>query len=258
MRQSVLSLVALFLTTANSLAASVSGQGTWETTLQGRLPVTPGETDYQAYYDTDLNVTWVADANLAATLGYSIAGLMDWATARAFVDSLNGYGYLGADNWRLPALTDTGDPGCVFGWAGTDCGWNVDTSYSEMAHMFYDTLGNNALADPTGNVGFGCSPFAPRCLNNEGPFRDIQTEVGHFYWSGTEYAPDTSRAWGFNFYVGGQGDGSKANFNWAWVVRDGDISPVPIPPAAWLVAPGLGMLVPWVRRRKVTTSPVCA
>lgn len=32
--------------------------------LEGRLPATPGGTNYQAYYDTDLNITWAANANI--------------------------------------------------------------------------------------------------------------------------------------------------------------------------------------------------
>lgn len=34
----------------------------------GRLPATPGGTDFQAVYDTDREITWVADANLSRTL----------------------------------------------------------------------------------------------------------------------------------------------------------------------------------------------
>jgi len=32
-----------------------------------RAPLTPGGTNYQAYYDTTLNFTWTANANLAAS-----------------------------------------------------------------------------------------------------------------------------------------------------------------------------------------------
>jgi len=71
MRPRILAGILLSLTSATLLAASVSGQGTWETTLQGRAPVTPGGTDYQAYFDTVLNITWVADTNLAG-------GTMTW------------------------------------------------------------------------------------------------------------------------------------------------------------------------------------
>ncbi len=34
---------------------------------------------------------------------------------------------------------------------GTDCGYNVDTSTGEMASLFYDTLGNIAFYDTSGN-----------------------------------------------------------------------------------------------------------
>ena len=33
-------------------------------TLNARLPATSGGTDYQAYYDDVLDITWLADANL--------------------------------------------------------------------------------------------------------------------------------------------------------------------------------------------------
>ena len=31
----------------------------------GRLPATPGDIDYQAYYDDQLDITWTADASLS-------------------------------------------------------------------------------------------------------------------------------------------------------------------------------------------------
>ena len=40
----------------------------------GRLAATPGGTDYQAYYDTEANLTWLADANYAQTSGYDADG----------------------------------------------------------------------------------------------------------------------------------------------------------------------------------------
>ena len=33
--------------------------------FEGRLPATPGGTDYQAYYDDQLDITWLSDANAA-------------------------------------------------------------------------------------------------------------------------------------------------------------------------------------------------
>ena len=47
-------------------AVGVSGQGTWETTLQGR-DLDGNAATFEAYYDTVLDITWLADANAAGT-----------------------------------------------------------------------------------------------------------------------------------------------------------------------------------------------
>ena len=43
-------------------AIGVTGQGTWETTLQAR-DLDGNLSTAEAYYDTDLDITWLADAN---------------------------------------------------------------------------------------------------------------------------------------------------------------------------------------------------
>ncbi len=79
-----------------------------------------------AYYDTATNLTWVADANLASTSGYDLNGSMTWTQSVGWIASLNaqsgGQGYLGTNDWRLPAVTDTGTAGCNFAYTGTNCG----------------------------------------------------------------------------------------------------------------------------------------
>jgi len=52
-----------------SWAVGVSGQGTWETTLQPR-DLSGSPTTIEAYYDTVLDITWLVDANYARTSGY--------------------------------------------------------------------------------------------------------------------------------------------------------------------------------------------
>ncbi len=231
-------------------AIGVSGQGTWETTLQARDLNGDGVTD--AYYDTTLNITWIADANLAAsntfgTSGIGYNGTMSWYTANAWIANMNAANYLGYSDWRLPTMLDTGTPGCNPSTAGgTDCGYNVQTGsasttvYSEMASMFYDTLGNLAYYDTSGNgsqPGWG--------LTNTGPFANLQPNV---YWSGLEYAPIAGLAWYFNFYNGNQNALNKNNFYYAWAVRPGDV--VPVPAAVWLFGSGLmGLLGVGLRRR---------
>ena len=48
--------------TGESSAGPISGQGTWESTLHGRD--LDGFVDtFEAYYDSELNITWFAQAS---------------------------------------------------------------------------------------------------------------------------------------------------------------------------------------------------
>ncbi len=203
-----------------------------------------------AYYDTVLDITWVADANLAQTSGYDTDGEMTWDAAQTWIGTLNTASYLGANNWRLPTVTDTGAPGCNFAYTGTDCGWNVDVSTGEMARMFYSTLGNTGNYNTSGATTGGPCLIGPNhCLTNTGPFSNLQPDI---YWSGTEYAPATSLAWFFGFAPGSQGHIIKSTGSHAWAVRPGDIAAVPGPGTAWLLGSGLMLLGRSVRRRAMT------
>ena len=77
-----------------------------------------GDTVTDAFYDTDLNVTWLRDAN--------VNGLMNWATAVSWAD---GFSFGGYSDWRLPT-SDTCE--------GFNC------TGSEMGHLWYLELGNRA------------------------------------------------------------------------------------------------------------------
>lgn len=146
-------------------AASVSGSGTWETTLQGR-DLDGNLATFEAYYDTALNITWLADANAAGAA-------MNWVNANTWVASLNPYSS-GITDWRLPTVTDTGTPGCSW---GADCGFNIDPTTGEMAYMFHVTLGNLPRFDNSYVEQLGGG------LANTGPFSNL----GNFYWwSATE------------------------------------------------------------------------
>lgn len=202
----------------------------------------------QAYYDTVLDITWLADANYAQTSGYDADGLMIWDAAQTWIGTLNTASYLGASNWRLPTVTDTGTSGCDFAYTGTDCGYNVDLSTGEMARMFYSTLGNTAGFDTSGVATGGPCLIGPNyCLTNTGPFSNLQPD---YYWSGTEYAPAAGNAWDFYFGEGHQDGNDKSNGFYAWAVRPGDIALVPAPPAVWLLGTGVvGLLGRSLRRR---------
>jgi hypothetical protein len=200
-------------------------------------------------YDTVLDVTWLRNGN--------VNGQMTWDQANTWASSLNNnatYGNL--TGWRLPTMIDTGTPGCNLANTGTDCGYNMQTKsgnptqyevgqtvYSEMASLFYDTLGNKASVSPTGVLqpGYG--------LVSTGDFQNLQA---NYYWSGLEYAPNTSNAWLLSTADGAQGSLDKTLSLYALAVRSGDVAvaAVPIPAAAWLMASGIGALGAAARRRK--------
>ena len=188
-------------------------------------------------FDDTLNITWLQDADYAKTSGYDADGKMSWSQANDWADGLV---YDGYSDWRLPNIIDLGNDGCNNDHAGgTDCGYNVITSTSEMASLSYDTLGNLAIYDTSGNIpqpGYGVS--------NAGPFINIGESS---YWSAQSNVASGNAAWSFSFHYGHQGPNFKHyEFN-AWAVHDGDIaaSAVPVPAAAWLFGSalvGLGLI----------------
>jgi len=191
-------------------------------------------------YDSDQDLTWLQDANYAATSGYAAAnentnknwdgwdinanGGMGWNAAMTWATGLN---FGGFSDWRLASVTDVGDNGCTTsngeygGAAGTDCGYNTDTSLSELAYMFHENLGNNSWYDTSGTAT-GCT--APNyCLENTSADGvDILNLQSSMYWSGTEYAPNTNNAWNFNTNNGNQNNNNKNNEFYAWAVRSGE------------------------------------
>ena len=61
--------------------------------LVGRLPLTPGGTDFQAAYDDVLDITWLTDADLS--------GSFIWDNQVGWARGLGTANYLGVDGWRL-------------------------------------------------------------------------------------------------------------------------------------------------------------
>ncbi len=79
---------------------------------------------------------------------------MTWDTANSWIAAMNNANYLGVNTWRLPHMVDINNDGCLDNFArqNTDCGYNVVSvgpNASEMASMFYDTLGNLAYWGPS-------------------------------------------------------------------------------------------------------------
>jgi hypothetical protein len=239
---------------ASSLIVAALASGTAHAELQGRN-MGANFKSFEAYYDTVLDVTWLADANYAQTSGYDADGEMTWSEANAWAANLSFYNPLTKqtyNNWRLPTTTDMGAAGCTNlsnPFSGTDCGYNVDPASSEMAYLYFVTLGNQSYFTTTGEqnsayVGDGAIPGGTP--GNVGPFTNFQSST---YWSGTEYAPLPSHAWVFGASFGFQDPKEKTTSLYAWAVSPGDIAAVPEAQTYALMLAGLG-LIGWRARRR--------
>lgn len=228
-------------------AAPVAGQGTWETTLQARDLDNDGAVD--AYYDTTLNISWLANAN--------VIGQVDFNSAATWANGLN---VAGVSGWHLPTISidscGTTGSGPVFWNGGGICGYNPQANTSDMAHMYLTTLGNPSYSGFVDSYGNGPGLSAP-LLENSGPFSNL---VPFGYWFALDYAVDpwsgvanTSEAWRFSFYAGRQDHLAQSEGLYAWAVHDGDvgvIAAVPEPETYALMLAGMALMVPLARRRR--------
>jgi hypothetical protein len=149
----------------------------------------------EAYYDDDLNISWLADANYGG-------GTMLWPAAQAWAAGLSISGITG---WRLPKAIFP-DAGCSrqFLVASGEADGSGCTK-SEMAHLY--SVESISTASP-------------------GPFSNIQTGGNNgVYWAETLISPDLGGggAWAFRFTNGQQTGDNFFGQNFAWAVHDGDV-----------------------------------
>lgn len=122
-----------------------------------------GDTVVDAFYDTELDITWLRDAN--------VNGAMNWWNAVAWAD---GYSFGGYSDWRLPS-------------SDTCSGYNC--AGSEMGHLWYVELGNPA-GGPMTNTGrfvnllssdyWSGTEYAPDTYHAW----EFRTNFGHQGWYG--------------------------------------------------------------------------
>ena len=181
------------------------------------------------YYDSGSNLTWLADANYARTIGFTgsspfVDGELAIDEAKAWLTTLNVNGVTG---WRLPRTMPGVPPGVDPDFleqqlqSGGYVRFQPTPEYSELAYLYYTTLGNS---------------MGPR--QNDGPFFNISS----LYLTDL-YAP-------FLFDTGEQFVAAEMFPLHAWAVRDGDVLPVPEPATNALLMIGIAGLAVVCRRRK--------
>jgi hypothetical protein len=171
----------------------------------------------ETFYDEALDVTWLVDANLAATERFGLenaeigaSGSMTYRAAERWVKRMNERRYLGRDDWTLPATPD-----------------EDDTCERRHAHTFgfgcrrgaLSGLNTRALAWPATAV-----PLPPGPV---GPFRNLQP---YLYWSGSRNTHHTDHENGyttFSFDNGFQGANVDANRIYALPMAEGDVAKAP-------------------------------
>lgn len=188
-------------------------------------------------YDDVLDVTWLQDANYARTSGYDFDGLMTWDQATNWANNLTFGGY---SDWRLPTLSPLNGTSfnLSYSFSGdTDRGYNTNPNFSELAHMFFNNLGNVSFFSP-GGIGPqpGSQSFSSSFVDGASglsySFQNILTS----YWTDTNDDPFLNAGWAYNFRTNsGVSTGEQilvidtASLG-AWALRDGDVASTLSPP----------------------------
>ena len=179
--------------------------------------------DGQTVYDPNLNVTWLADANLAGKQTFGVSninknGSMDYATALRWVDAMNkldhGAGYLGHNNWQLPTAPVQDRAAHV-----PDGTANRSGSIVRAARWDLCITVRWVFASRT-------RPFRIPA-NTVGPFNDFQP---YLYWSGSAAADPKQGFVSFSFNTGFQGANVSLNYLYVLPMIKGKLPGTP--PAA--------------------------
>lgn len=205
-----------------------------------------GGGDYQLIYDDVLDITWL-DYTRSAN---------NWNVQNTWADDLVvSYDGLDLTGWRLPEVLPVNGSSYNYAWRSddsSDIGFNIsapgsaypESTGSEMANLFYGSLGNYGAYDIYGRA----TPSWES--QNTGYFDNL--EAGR-YWSGT--ISSNSNAFWFEFGTGAQ-DRFMNNATTSYrtlAVLDGDVpevAPVPEPATILLVSAGLAGIAGARRKMK--------
>lgn len=224
-------------------SAPLVGKGTWETTLQGRDLDGNVSNGFEAFYDTDLDITWLVAPNLSGLL-YNNDGELSWLDAKAFMPQIS---IGGIGGWRLPSVQPQN--GVTYNTTrsslgDTDVGYNIKSVKSELSHLYYVTLGNTTsdlwprIFDRNTDV---------EIINNSGPFIDLGFQS---FWYDELGDAQYQDGWRFSFFGGYQADDYAKSHaedkypqvykNLAWFVHSGDVgTPIPEPHTYALAIAGI-------------------
>jgi hypothetical protein len=162
--------------------------------LVGPLLIDRGE---GLLYDIERNITWLQDANYAATVRRSPDGQLRWNDAMTWVAGLR---YRGISGWRLPDARDVDRSGPQVG---------NDYAGGEIGHLFIVAAKRMSPPDLTLTNFY---PFSIYWYRNEAS----ATEAYAFKMFGLKQGPLDKDPWG--------GFGVPTDKILAWPVHDGDVA----------------------------------
>ncbi len=170
--------------------------------------------DGMTVYDTSTKMTWLADANLAATDHFHVQGInpdgsMTWSTAMNWVAAMNKAHYLGHSDWILPRTPAT-DPHATLHNQTTHDDFGFDFYSCDMGELFYKEFGAE-----DGQTITAIHNAATRLFNHFQPYQ---------YWSGTMRALPADFSFGNGFL------GTDVDIDFEYAIPEFPSVPV-LPPA---------------------------
>jgi hypothetical protein len=177
---------------------------------------------------------------------------MTWAAATTWAANLV---YGGFSDWRLASNTPVSG-GTSFNYSysvtgSTDYGYNITSPNSELAYMYNVNLGLKDYVNTRGAVQDNYGVFGNGTTGGQANVGLVNNLQSYAYWSGAESSPGSGIAWNFASNVGFQDYINEGLQFYAWAVRPGDVSAVPVPAAFWLFGSGLMGLLGLRRRGNI-------